>query len=143
MQATQARTQLLSSTYDFPPVPSDTATWLDQGLTTHPTFFGCNSSSPVPLLIYLANGAPPLGEAPVTNISTLALQFEADEIEAALSQMFDMTTQGIATETNGVWEKDLEWPACLACAVVDRSRAKAGVERSGVCETCMERYCWS
>ncbi|TFY63535.1 hypothetical protein EVJ58_g3197 [Rhodofomes roseus] len=142
VSAAQARTELLSA-YDFPPVPTDTATWLDEGLTTHPTFFGCNSSSPVPLLIYLANGAPPLGQAPLTNITTVQEAFEADDIEAAMSQMFDLTTQGMATEADGVWAKDPEWPACLACAVVDRSRAKAGVERSGVCETCMQKYCWS
>ena len=133
----------MPSTYDFPPVPTDAATWHDEELTTHPTFFGCNSSSPVPLLIYLANGSPPLGQAALTNITTLQLAFEGDDIDAAMSQMFDMTTQGLATEVDGVWTKDPEWPACLACAVVDRSRAKAGVERSGVCETCMQRYCWS
>ena len=135
--------ELFSSTYDFPPVPSDTATWLADGVTTHPTFFGCNSSDPVPLLIYLPNGAAPLGQAPVTNISTLALGLEPELIEAVLSQTFDLTTQGIATETNGEWDKDPEWPACLACAVVDRSRARAEVERSGLCETCLQRYCWS
>ncbi|KAF8138999.1 hypothetical protein EV363DRAFT_1315512 [Boletus edulis] len=38
---------------------------------------------------------------------------------------------------------DPEWPACLACAIVDRARERAGETRSGVCESCFARYCWS
>ena len=97
-------------------MPSDTATWLADGVTTHPTFFGCSSSDPVPLVIYLPNGAPPLGQPPLTNISTFATAFEPEQIEAAISQTFDLTTQGIATETNGVWEK-VAAPAALALAL--------------------------
>ena len=68
----------------------------------------------------------------------MQLQYPPEEVEGMLDQVFDVATQGIAS---GV-EKDPEWPACLACAVVERSRRDVGVPRSGLCETCFERYCF-
>ena len=60
-----------------------------------------------------------------------------------LNQITDMATQGMPVETPEGPEKDPEWPACLICAIVDRSRAEVGLERSGICESCLARYCWS
>ena len=137
---------LFPSTYSFPPVPQNQSTFLAQNLTTRPTFFGCNSStgSADPLVIYIANGGAPLGQAPVTNTSALQLSYGADQIDAMLAQTFDIATQGIPVlQLDGTLEKDPEWPACLACALVDRSRREAGTARSGVCAGCMDRYCWS
>lgn len=113
-----------------------------QNLTTRPTFFGCNTTglnTSTPLLIYLANGGPPDGEAPVTNTSTSQTSYSSSEIQAMLSQTFVIATQGYPE--NGAM-KDPDWPSCLACAVVDRARERAGVARSGICSTCMDRYCW-
>ncbi|KZT02314.1 lysophospholipase [Laetiporus sulphureus 93-53] len=143
--ATQDRVSYFPGTYAFPPVPTSASTFLSKNLTRYPTFFGCNSSvnSSEPLVIYLANGGPPLGQTPATNTSTLQLSYGAEELEAMLSQTFDIATQGRATESSAGWEKDPEWPACLACAVVDRSRQREGVTRSGVCASCLDRYCWS
>ncbi|KAG2054996.1 lysophospholipase [Suillus hirtellus] len=107
-----------------------------------PDFFGCNTTSlnaSTPLLIYLANGGPPDGEAPVTNTSTSQTSYSSSEIQAMLSQTFVITTKGYPD--NGAM-KDPDWPSCLACAVVDRARERAGVARSGICSTCMDRYCW-
>lgn len=56
-----------------------------------------------------------------------------------LSQTFVIATQGYPA--GGVM-KDPDWPSCLACAIVDRARERAGVERSGICATCLNRYCW-
>ena len=110
-----------------------------QKLTEHPTFFGCDDAGDAPLVLYLANTAP-LGQVAVTNTSTLRFKYEADELQAMIDQSFDIATQGIPL--NGT-QKDPEWPVCLACAVVDRARAKVGTPRSGTCESCMARYCWS
>ncbi|KAF8954226.1 acyl transferase/acyl hydrolase/lysophospholipase [Flammula alnicola] len=60
--------------YPFPKVPSSPDTFVNQGLTSRPTFFGCDEPS-VPLVIYLANGAPSakrraLGLPGITNIPT-------------------------------------------------------------------------
>lgn len=140
--ATQQRSSYYPSAYPFPHVPASTDIFLAEGLALHPTFFGCNDSS-TPFLIYFANGGPPLGQAPLTNTSADQVVYAADEIDGMLSQAFDIATQGIPLEVNGAPVKDLEWPACLACALVDRARSRAEIERAGVCVTCMERYCWS
>ena len=144
-QATQNRTLLLSSAYSVPPVPTSLGEFTAQNLSTRPTFFGCNTTSAnesTPLVIYLANGGPPYnGEAPVTNTSTLQVSYNSSEIQAMLDQTFIIATQGYPA--NSSMTTDPEWPACLACAVVDRARERAGETRSGVCEDCFARYCWS
>ncbi|KAI0350486.1 lysophospholipase [Trametes cingulata] len=144
--ATQERVKLLNKAYSFPPVPTTQAEFLVQNLTKRPTFFGCHSppSTGDPLVIYIANGGPPLGQAPVTNISTAKLSYTPEEAQALLSQVHDIATQGIPViGEDGTMEKDPEWPACLACAVVDRTRRRLGFAREGVCVGCFERYCWS
>lgn len=144
-QATQDRTMLLASAYSFPPVPTTTNEFIAQNLTTRPTFFGCDTTSAnasTPLVIYLANGGPPYnGEAPLTNTSTYQLSYDSSELQAMLEQTFVIATQGYPA--NSSMTTDPEWPACLACAVVDRARERAGEARSGVCESCFARYCWS
>lgn len=128
--------------YDFPPVPTNTSDFVSQNLTTRPTFFGCDTNINAPLVIYLANGGPPAnGESAITNTSTLQIQYESAQIQAMLDQVHAVATQGIpANETES---SDLVWPACLACAIVDRARNRTGVARSGVCESCFGRYCWN
>ena len=136
---------MYSSTYSFPPVPTDSATFISQGLNKRPTFFGCDTtmSSDAPLVIYIANGGAPLGEAAVTNTSTSQTQYPLDEVSAMLDQAFDIATTGIPSSIGGHAQKDPLWPACLACAVVDRARRDLGLARSGVCKSCMKKYCWS
>ena len=70
-------------------------------------------------------------------------QYPSDEVQAMLDQTFDIATQGIPVAGRGGLQKDPQWPACLACAVVDRSRRKVGIPRDGVCASCFARYCWS
>ncbi|KAJ7672401.1 lysophospholipase [Mycena polygramma] len=144
--ATQERMQLFPrGLRAFPAVPPTLDGFASANLTARPAFFGCTPSSgspaaPGPLLVYIANGAPPRdGSAPLTNTSTFQTIYTADEMQGMLAQTFDVATQGAVVD--GVSE-DSEWGACLACAVVDRARARQGVERSGVCETCFARYCW-
>lgn len=145
LQATQDRAKRFPGTYAFPPVPASSADFLAQNLTRRPTFFGCHSStsSGEPLVIYIANGGAPLGQAPVTNTSTTQLQYPSSEVQAMIDQTFDIATQGIPVARRGGLAKDPQWPACLACAVVDRSRRKVGIPRDGVCASCFARYCWS
>ncbi|EGO02345.1 hypothetical protein SERLA73DRAFT_104762 [Serpula lacrymans var. lacrymans S7.3] len=139
--ATQNRTTFFPSAYSFPPVPNTLSEFTAQNLSTRPTFFGCNTSTTAPLVIYLANGGPPHnGEAPLTNTSTAQISYQAAQIQAMLDQTFLITTQGYPANSSEA--EDPEWPACLACAVVDRARNRTGVDRSGVCASCFERYCW-
>ncbi|KZT29204.1 lysophospholipase [Neolentinus lepideus HHB14362 ss-1] len=130
----QNRTKFFPSSYSFPPVPNSVDDFISENLTTHPTFFGCNSSAPTPLIIYLPNGAPPPGQPALTNTSSNQIQYSASEVQAMLDQTFEIATAA------GV---DNEWPACLACAVADRARERLGAVRGGVCASCMARYCWS
>lgn len=128
----------------FPSVPPTIDAFTAANLASRPTFFGCTPSAartaPGPLLVYIANGAPPRdGAPPLTNTSTFQSVYGADEMQGMLGQTFVAATQGAAV--GGALE-DREWGACLACAVVDRARAREGVPRSGVCETCFARYCW-
>lgn len=38
---------------------------------------------------------------------------------------------------------DPDWGTALACAVVERTRAKTGVDRTSTCEPLFTRYCWN
>lgn len=144
-QATQQRSALFSDFYSFPPVPASAEEFVAAGLTKRPTFFGCNSTGNTPLLIYVANGGPPLGQTAVTNTTTLQTAYPPEQIRGMLNQVFDVATQGIPqmSAATGQLVKDPEWPLCLACAVTDRARGRLGAKRSGVCTSCMARYCWS
>lgn len=79
----------------------------------------------------------------VTNTSTFQNAYPSSEIQGMFQQTFDIATQGIPGIQDGEVVKDKEWSVCLACAVVDRARRSVGVPRSGVCESCLKRYCWS
>ena len=144
LMATQERIKTFyADNYDFPTVPTTSDEFVSQGLTTRPTFFGCDipaNTSSAPLVIYVANGGAPLNEVAVTNTSTSQTQYPLSQVAAMLDQAFDIATQGM---TNGTSEKDSEWAACLACAVTDRSRRDLGIARSGVCASCMSRYCYN
>ncbi|KAH7926953.1 FabD/lysophospholipase-like protein [Leucogyrophana mollusca] len=130
---------LFPTAYSFPPVPTNTSEFIAQNLSTRPSFFGCDSSTEAPLVIYLANGGPPRnGQTPLTNQQPGNVSLA--ETQAILDQVYDIAAQGYPTDATAL--TDPEWPACLACAVVDRARNRTGTERSGVCATCMTRYCW-
>ncbi|THH03849.1 hypothetical protein EW145_g5959 [Phellinidium pouzarii] len=118
--ATQNRTTFFPTTYSFPQVPNNTETFVSLNLTKHPTFFGCNDSAPVPLVIYIANGAAPIGQPSLTNTSTDQTTYEPAQIQAMLDQTFVIATQGFPANSSET--VDPQWPACLACAVVDRAR---------------------
>lgn len=141
MQNTQSRINgLFPTAYSFPPVPTNVSEFIAQNLSTRPTFFGCDSSTEAPLIIYLANGGPPRnGETPLTNVAPNNVTTE--QMQAFLDQTYTIATQG--NPANASSSIDLEWPACLACGIVDRARNKTGVERSGICSSCFERYCWN
>ncbi|KAH8091703.1 lysophospholipase [Cristinia sonorae] len=141
--ASQQRASLFPGVYPFPPVPKTIEEFAAHNLTKRPTFFGCESPSNVPLLIYIANGGAPLGQSPLTNTPTAQTTYQPEQIQAMLNQVHDIATQGIPVRKHGKETKDPLWPVCLACAVVEKQRAKIGARRSGVCRSCLERYCWS
>ncbi|KAF5973249.1 lysophospholipase [Fusarium coicis] len=115
----------------FPKIP-DVNTIVAQNLSFQPTFFGCNASSPTPLLLWLPN-APWTG---YTNYSYTQTQFTPNQVDIALENAFQVATYG-----NG--SVDENWPACLACAAIKGSLRRLDIEMPKQCEECFERHCWN
>lgn len=117
----------------FPAVP-DVNTFVNNGLNTHPTFFGCNASntsSPTPLVVYLPN----YPYVTYSNLSTLTLSINNTERNAVIQNAYDMVTMANGT-------RDAEWPACLGCAMLSRSLDRTKTTVPDICNRCFDRYCW-
>lgn len=145
--ATVARIALLpSGTYNLPPLPKTTNTFVAQGLNKRPTLFGCNGTAPkldsqranasYPLMVYLPNYDP----TGTTDTGTFQTAYSSWEMEGFLDAGVAIAGRGIRSSRG---EADATWPTCLACAVVERSRGKVGVDRTDECSECFSRYCWS
>lgn len=39
--------------------------------------------------------------------------------------------------------EDSAWGTALGCAVMERTRAKLGIDRTAICENLFGRYCWN
>jgi lysophospholipase len=121
-------------TQPFPLIPSIN-TILNLGLNKRPTFFGCspeNKDNPGPLVVYLPN-------APYTdnsNVSTFDLEFTTEQRQAIILNGYNVATMANATV-------DVQWPACLGCAILDRSLRRTGTQVPAVCAECFQRYCWN
>lgn len=118
----------------FPSIP-DQNTFVNLGLNTRPTFFGCNASntsSTTPLIVYLPN-APYSYDS---NFSTFQLSYSQDERNGMIGNGYNVATMG-----NGTVDSD--WPVCLACAILSRSFDRTGETVPDVCSTCFDTYCWN
>jgi lysophospholipase len=117
----------------FPAVP-DTNTFVNLGLNTRPTFFGCdarNQSHATPLIVYLPNSPYVF----LSNVSTFDLQYNRSERDAIITNGYHAATLANATV-------DAEWPACVGCAILSRSLERTGTPVPEVCRSCFRRYCW-
>lgn len=118
----------------FPRIPGIN-TIVNLGLNSRPTFFGCepdNPANPGPLVVYLPN-------APYTNysnVSTFQLEYTTEQRQAIILNGYNVATMGNATI-------DAQWPACLGCAILDRSLRRTATPVPAVCGTCFQRYCWN
>ncbi|EXJ53608.1 phospholipase A2 [Cladophialophora psammophila CBS 110553] len=118
----------------FPSIP-DQNTFVNLGLNSRPTFFGCNLANmtgDAPLIVYLPNF--PYSYA--SNVSTFDLQYNNTERNAIVQNGFD-----VATMANGTI--DSEWPVCVGCAILSRSLERTGVAVPVACQDCFVRYCWN
>lgn len=86
-------------------------------------------------MVYLPNYD---GGAGITNTSTGQIAYPDVQSVAFLDKTFQIATSGIPT--NGT--ADPLWGQCLACAVVERTRGRAGVDQTSACTACFSRYCW-
>ena len=118
----------------FPAIP-DVNTFVNLGLNTRPTFFGCNSSnmtSPTPLIVYIPN----FPYVTFSNVSTYDLEYDNDQRDAVILNGYDFATMGNAT-------RDQNWPACVGCAVLSRSMERTKSVTPDICKQCFQTYCWN
>lgn len=134
----------------FPVVP-DANTFVNLGLNSRPTFFGCDVSNFTtttksnttaaaaaaaavipPLVVYLPN-------APYTTLSNVT----TFEPTTTLVQRTSIIRNGFNSATQGNGTLDPAWPACMACAALSRSLARTGTPVPSACTACFARYCWN
>lgn len=112
----------------MPIVPS-TNGFVNGGLNTRVTFFGCNETDK-PLIIYVPN----YPWNTYSNTSTLQLEYEIEQAAA-------MVENGRRSlEMNGTVDN---WPTCLTCALMDRAVIEDGGQRSEDCQKCFDTWCWN
>ncbi|KAK2595463.1 Lysophospholipase 1 [Conoideocrella luteorostrata] len=124
----------LSNGTSFPVVPGRN-TFVNLGLNTKPTFFGCNSTNttkPAPLVVYLPNYPYQFA----SNISTFTLSVKNAERDAMIANGWDVVTQ-----LNGT--RDQDWPICVSCAMLQRSLERTKTAMPDKCNQCFSRYCWN
>jgi lysophospholipase len=119
----------------FPAIP-DQNTFVNLGLNTRPTFFGCNASnftgSPPPLLVYIPNHPYVYN----SNVSTFDPSYNNTERNAIIENGYMVATMGNST-------LDQQWPTCVGCAVMSRSWTKTNGNVPEVCNHCFQRFCWN
>ncbi|KAL5353023.1 Lysophospholipase 1 [Pseudogymnoascus australis] len=117
----------------FPAVP-DVNTFVNLGLNTRPTFFGCdpkNTSTLTPLVVYVPN-APYVTHS---NVSTFDPSYDDAQRNLIIQNGYDVATMGNGTV-------DAEWVTCVGCAVLSRSWDRTGTPVPEACTKCFNRYCW-
>ncbi|KFY18876.1 hypothetical protein V493_08281 [Pseudogymnoascus sp. VKM F-4281 (FW-2241)] len=117
----------------FPAVP-DVNTFVNLGLNSRPTFFGCdakNTSTLAPLVVYVPN-TPYVGHS---NVSTFDPDYDDAQRNLIIQNGYDVATMGNGTV-------DAEWVTCVGCAVLSRSWDRTGTTVPEACTRCFERYCW-
>ncbi|KAF2663834.1 lysophospholipase Plb3 [Microthyrium microscopicum] len=118
----------------FPSIP-DQNTFINLGLNSRPSFFGCdagNNTAGTPLVVYM----PMSPISYFANISTFDLSIPDSQRNSIIANGY-----GSATRANGTL--DPEWPACAGCAVLSRSFNRTGTTVPKICEGCFSRYCWN
>lgn len=129
----------------FPYVP-DVETFLSEGLSSRPVFFGCDAfnmtelvdyhggdlnETDIPLVVYMPNSQY-LYEA---NTSTYKMEYDDDET-------LSMVKNGYEVSSRGNYSDDRTWPTCVGCAIIRREQERSGEEQSEECKKCFQNYCW-
>ena len=120
----------------FPSIP-DQNTFVNLGLNTRPTFFGCDpknvsTTKASPLVVYIPN----FPYVYFSNVSTFDPSYNDSRRNAIVENGYD-----VATMANGT--TDAQWPTCVGCAILSRSFDRTGTTMPEVCTQCMNRYCWN
>lgn len=132
------------SSIPFPEIPSQ-ATFVNRGLNTRPTFFGCPGSqitnqgtafnnSQTPIIAYIPN-YPYVG---MGNTSTYQLEYTNLESQGVMDNAFAVGTMGSNLTANS----NISWPLCLSCGMLLRSFERSNTPIPAECQTCYDAYCW-
>lgn len=124
----------ISEGTSFPAIPGQ-QTFINLGLNTRPTFFGCNASNtsePSPLIVYIPNYPYVYS----SNISTFQMATNESERDAMVENGW-----AVATQLNGT--RDPDWPICVGCAMLARSFERTNTTVPDKCKECFESYCWN
>ncbi|KAL2870210.1 lysophospholipase family protein [Aspergillus lucknowensis] len=121
----------MSNGTEFPAVP-DVNSFVNLGLNSRPTFFGCDSSNTsAPLIVYLPNNP----YSYFSNFSTFTPSYSEEERDGAIQNGYDVVTMGNSTG-------DSNWSACVGCAILSRSFDRTNQQVPAICTQCFDRYCW-
>jgi lysophospholipase len=119
-------------------------TFVNEGLNTRPTFFGCNSTTDVANATNFDTKAPIIAYVPnypwtyLSNYSTGSTQLYNNQSQPTIDNGFQSAT--MAGITSG---SSIDWPLCLACASLQRSFERSNTPVPAKCQECMSQYCWS
>lgn len=122
----------------FPAVP-DQNTFVNKGLNSRPTFFGCDGSNSTnsdgvvaPLIVYLPNTP----YVTFSNVSTFHYPSYNDSYrDLLISNSYDSATLGNGTS-------DSNWTTCVGCAILSRSLERTNTDVPEACTQCFQKYCW-
>jgi lysophospholipase len=133
------------NTVAMPVIPAPT-TFINRGLNTRPTFFGCNvTNESIINLASATNGTvPPIiaympnyPYSTLSNTSTYQLQYNDSEAQALLDNAVNVATLG-----GEAISSSLSWSTCLACAALERGFVRSNTLRPTVCTQCLQTFCW-
>ncbi|KAJ5201952.1 uncharacterized protein N7498_006615 [Penicillium cinerascens] len=118
----------------FPSIP-DQNTFVNLGLNTRPTFFGCDSSNltgPAPIVVYIPN----YPYSAYSNVSTFTLSYKDSQRDDIILNGYEVATMANST-------RDGNWTACVGCAILSRSFERTKTTLPDICTQCFTNYCWN
>ncbi|PIL23569.1 hypothetical protein GSI_14882 [Ganoderma sinense ZZ0214-1] len=151
--ATKIKVEMLPQGFmNFPtPFPNSPEEFVTLGLNTRPVFFGCDGASTATpttssrtfkfLLVWIPNNDP----GNVTNFATSTLQLSTANQSVIFDHSYALASRGYVSAADSdasLAQADAQWGTCVACAAVERARARRGHRRTAACEACFARYCF-
>ncbi|SCU79434.1 LANO_0A06238g1_1 [Lachancea nothofagi CBS 11611] len=120
----------------FPYVP-DVDTFVNSGLNTKPTFFGCDATNLTglaytpPLIVYMPNNRQSYN----SNTSTFKMSYSSDQRMKMFQNGFEAITRNNLTD-------DSAFTGCVACAIMKRKQESLNMTLPEECTQCFKDYCW-
>ena len=92
------------------------------------------------MLVWIPNDDP----GNVTNFATSTLQLSTANQSVIFDRSYALASRGYVDDADAsLTQADARWGTYVACAAVERARARNGHKRTVACEACFERYCFT